>query len=65
MMTPVPLVGGVRTQVAAEVVGPVAVRAAAAHPPESVPALVVKAIVPVGALDRDPVTVAVRVTATP
>jgi hypothetical protein len=65
IMTPVPLVGGVRTHVAAEVVGPVAMRPAAPHPAARVPALVVKAIVPVGALDRDPVTVAVRVTATP
>ena len=65
MMTPVPLVGGVSTHVAAEVVGPVAVRPADAHPTARVPALVVKAIVPVGALDRDPVTVAVKVTATP
>ena len=48
MMTPVPLVGGVRTHVAAEVVGPVAVSPAAAHPAARVPTLVVKAIVPVG-----------------
>jgi hypothetical protein len=65
MMTPVPLVGGVRTHVALEVVGPVAVRLAATHPAARVPLLVVKATVPVGALDRVPVTVAVRVTAAP
>ena len=42
-----------------------AARPAAPHPAARVPALAVKAIVPVGALDRDPVTGAVRVTAAP
>ena len=54
-----------RQAFAVEMVGPVAVRPAATHPAFREPALAVNVTVPVGALDRVPVTVAVRVTAVP